>query len=130
MALIDWREEFSVGVAAVDHEHRELIALINEAHAGVSAAEDDGVSAFLGEIYARIAAHFALEERIMRERHYDQFAAHKTDHEHLLDDLRDMMDDYEREQRYDDARLAERLVEWFGNHFKTHDARLHKHLPH
>jgi hemerythrin len=130
MALIDWREEFSVGVAAVDHEHRELIALINEAHASVGAAGDDGVSAFLGEIYARIAAHFALEERIMRERHYDQFAAHKTDHEHLLDDLRNMMDDYEREQRYDDAHLAERLVEWFGNHFKTHDARLHKHLPH
>ena len=39
MPLIDWREEFSLGLPAVDHEHRELIGLINEAHANLAAAE-------------------------------------------------------------------------------------------
>lgn len=129
MVLIEWRDEFSVGVAAVDHEHRELIALINDAHAALGAG-DDGVSEFLGEIYAKISAHFALEERMMRERHYDQYREHKADHEQLLDDLRDIMDEHEHEQGYDEARLAGRLGSWFGVHFKTHDARLHKHLPH
>jgi len=129
MALLEWREEFSVGVAAVDHEHRELIALINDAHSALGAG-DEGVSIFLGEIYARIAAHFALEERIMRERRYDQYAEHKADHERLLDDIRDIMDEFERSRRYDDRLLSERLGNWFGLHFRTHDARLHKHLPH
>lgn len=129
MALIEWRDEFSVGVAAVDHEHRELIALINDAHAALGAG-DEGVSAFLGEVYAKISAHFALEERMMRERHYDQYREHKEDHERLLDELRDIMDDHERKHDYNDARLTERLGGWFGIHFKTHDARLHKHLPH
>lgn len=129
MALIEWRDEFSVGVAAVDHEHRELIALINDAHAALGVG-DEGVSEFLGEIYARISAHFALEERMMRERRYDQYREHKEDHEKLLDDLRDIMDDHERQRDYDETRLAERLGGWFGVHFKTHDARLHKHLPH
>ena len=32
MSLIEWKEEFSVGVPDVDHEHRELIALINQIH--------------------------------------------------------------------------------------------------
>ncbi len=129
MALIEWRDEFSVGVPAVDHEHRELLELINDAHSGLGAG-DDGVTAFLGEIYVKIAAHFALEERIMRDRHYDQYREHKADHEKLLDDLRDIMDAYEIKHRYDEAQLAERLGSWFGLHFRTHDARLHKHLPH
>ena len=30
MSLIEWKSEFSVGNAEVDHEHRELIDLIEE----------------------------------------------------------------------------------------------------
>ena len=62
MALIEWRSEFETGVADVDHEHRELVDLINQLHRelGDNTAPDK-VSAFLGEVYARISAHFALE---------------------------------------------------------------------
>jgi len=131
MTLIDWREEFQVGVAAVDHEHRELIGLINRLHDDMLARDSDvTVSEYLGEIYARISAHFALEERLMREARYDQYVEHKADHEKLLDDIRDIMDDYEDHHRYDDDQLAARLGDWFGVHFRTHDARLHHRLPH
>lgn len=131
MALVEWREEYKVGLPDVDHEHAELIALINRAHdrlltpgSGVTVPE------YLGEIHARISAHFALEERLMRERRYDQFAEHKADHERLLDAIRDIMDDYEDHDEYDEAQFAERLAGWFTGHFRTHDARLHRHLPH
>ena len=30
MKLIEWRDKFQLGIPAVDHEHRELINLINE----------------------------------------------------------------------------------------------------
>jgi hemerythrin-like metal-binding protein len=131
MTLIDWREEFQVGVASVDHEHRELIGLINRLHDDLLARDSDvTVSEYLGEIYARISAHFALEERLMREARYDQYPEHKADHEKLLDDIRDIMDDYEDHHHYDDDILAQRLRDWFGTHFKTHDARLHHRLPH
>jgi hemerythrin-like metal-binding protein len=131
MALIDWRKEFEVGVAAVDHEHRELIQLINRLHDSMlSPRSDVTVTQFLGEIYARINAHFALEERIMQDAGYDRFAEHKADHERLLEEIRDIMDDYEDRRRYDDDTLAARLEHWFTEHFKTHDARLHRYLPH
>ena len=129
MSLITWRDEYSVGVAAVDVEHRELVALINQAHAQMrQAGTPESVSDFLGEIYARIAAHFALEEKVMREKKYDQLAEHKTDHERLLDDIRDIMDAYEDGQLYDEPRCAKVLGEWFIGHFSSHDARLHKRL--
>ena len=129
MSLIAWDEKFSVGIAAVDHEHRELIGLVNDAHdrllrPGAKAAVPD----FLGEIYARISAHFALEEKLMRVEHYAHYGEHKADHERLLDDIRDIMDDYEDDRNFDESRFAQRLRTWFTEHFRTHDARLHGHL--
>jgi hemerythrin-like metal-binding protein len=129
MALIDWKEEFSVGVPDVDHEHRQLIELINDLHAALSSGDSGtGVLDFLAEINAQITAHFALEEKIMRERQYDQYQDHKRDHERLLDEIRDIMDDYEENAFYSDAELSACLERWFSEHFRTRDARLHRHL--
>ena len=129
MALIEWRDEFSLGVPDVDHEHQELIALINELYeAMTSGAGDYTVMDFLGEIYAHVSAHFALEEKIMRERRYDHYTEHKAAHEDLLDELRDIMDAYEENDYFSDDEFAEAVERWFTDHFKTQDARLHKHL--
>ena len=129
MTLLDWREHFSIGIAEVDHEHRELIGLINSLHAALGDERGgERVEAFLGEIFADIAAHFALEERVMRERRYDALAEHKADHERLLDQLRDMMDAQAEGAELDDARFGGQLAEWFAGHFRTHDARFHQHL--
>lgn len=127
MTLIEWKDEFSLGVASVDHEHRELIALINELHRDAeSGAGHDRVVASLGEIFAQIAAHFALEERFMRDSRYPAFRDHKTDHEALLDQLRDIMDRVEDDGSYDQDGLSRELGRWFTEHFRTHDARLHR----
>ena len=130
MALIEWRDEFNTGIAEVDHEHRELVDLINQLHEQLQRdADHDTVSAFLGEVFAKISAHFALEETVMRKHRYDEYEAHKAEHEALLDGIRDIMDDYEAGSyaNADDA-LATTVQEWFVNHFKTKDARLHKQL--
>ena len=127
MTLIEWKDQYSLGVSEIDYEHRELIELINDLYARLQRADSDTVVAdFLGEIYARIAAHFALEEKVMRDNDYDEYAEHKDDHERLLDDIRDLMDDYEDGVYVDVERFGDRLDDWFGEHFRTRDARLHK----
>ena len=129
MSLITWRDEFSVGVSAVDHEHREMIGLINELDDAMGTDADHAtVVAALGEIYARIAAHFALEEKIMRDANYKRFAAHKQDHEMLLDELLDVVDSVDDGGRYDRVELSRTLDRWFSDHFRTHDAKLHREL--
>jgi hemerythrin len=129
MALIEWKDEFSVGVPDVDYEHQKLIALINDLHDVMSSDNSEvTVMDFLGEIYAHVSAHFALEEKIMRERKYDHYAEHKADHEALLDELRDIMDDYEENAYFSDDTFANAVGNWFSDHFKSRDARLHKHL--
>ena len=82
----------------------------------------------LGEIYARISAHFALEEKIMRKARYDGFATHKHDHERLLDRIAGRHRQCRRDGRYDRAGLSRDLDRWFSDHFRTHDAKLHHKL--
>jgi hemerythrin len=127
MTLITWRPEFNIGVEPVDQEHRSLIDLINgiDAAMDVGAAHSDVMRA-LGEVYAQISAHFALEEKIMRNRGYLDYASHKQDHEALLDELLDIIDSVDRDGRYDHWQLSQSMDRWFSDHFRIHDAKLHR----
>jgi hemerythrin len=124
--LIAWREEFRIGLPEVDEEHRALIAEINRLHARLGGGAAVGeVAAALGDVHAAIAAHFALEEKDMSALGYDGLAAHKAEHERLLDEILDLHDGLVESGRYDPAELAARLSEWFVAHFRSQDARLH-----
>lgn len=129
MNLIAWRNEFTIGLPDVDHEHREMIAMINALHESLGPVADvERIVAALGEIHARITAHFALEEREMRNLRYAYASQHKQDHERLLDDILDIIDSVESAADYDPEALGERLSKWFTEHFRTHDSRLHRWL--
>lgn len=82
----------------------------------------------LGEIHSLISAHFALEEKNMQALGYPGFKEHKREHESLLDDIRDTMDECTTELPLDRDAFSARLNAWFGEHFRTQDARLHTYL--
>ena len=132
MAPIQWKPEYSVGDPAVDHEHRELIDLVNVAAEAILEGDNTvNREEALGDVYRAISAHFAHEERQMQSANYEQYGQHKSDHEHLLDVLRDIMDESAGSEETAPARLTTTLDAWFLNHFKKHDARLHRRLgPH
>lgn len=124
MALLAWNDRYSVGNAAIDHEHRELIDMINALHACLRSGDRAGAEAAFGDLYREVTAHFALEEQLMRAHRYGEYEGHKSEHEALLDEIRDMMD----ETGVSDEELSTRLDAWFSKHFSGHDARLHRKL--
>ncbi len=129
MQLLHWKDEYSVGIEAVDYEHKQLIDLINRLHEELDAGDRKRtVPAFFGDLLKGISAHFALEERFMRERGYARLKPHKEDHERLLDELRDIMEAFEHAEEIDAVELTGRLDAWFTRHFRTHDAELHRTL--
>lgn len=126
MALIEWREEYCTGIKGVDYEHEALIRQINAVYELVEDRADKAlVIDSLGEIYGSISAHFALEEQMMKRHDYDHYQQHKTDHERLLDGIREITDEFEKSIDLDDTKFKQKLTDWFQLHFKTHDSRLH-----
>ncbi len=132
MSLLEWKPEYSVGIASMDDEHQEMIAMINAVYGQLGeAASSEDIEAGLEAIFSTISGHFALEERIMLDAGYDEYADHKEDHEELLDQIRDLMDEYVADPVRGAPILEERLSDWFAKHFATFDARLHGRLgPH
>ncbi len=129
MSLLQWKQEYSVGIESMDDEHREMIDLINSVYAKLDAKSDAlQIETCLGDIFNTISMHFALEERIMRFHNYAEFGAHKEDHEDLLDQIRDLMDDFVNDPDAGAVALEMRLSDWFEVHFATFDARLHGRL--
>ena len=115
MTSISWKDEYLINIPSVDHEHQQLIALINEVLAQLRLTQG-GPNALdcLGELHANIAAHFALEEKVMADHHYDEFASHKADHERLLDDIHDLMEELDEAKNLDLDNFSERLSNWFN----------------
>ena len=129
MSLIIWSDEYSIGVPDVDREHEQLIELINRLY---NKFEEDSsettVLEVLKEIHRDMSAHFSNEEKFMRERGYDQYVDHKSEHALLLDEIKEVMFYYEEISDFDKGALGEHLKKWFIVHFKTKDARLHNKL--
>jgi len=131
MTLIKWKPSYSLGIPSVDGEHRDLIEMINRVYANLEgSAESALVEAVLGDIHAGISAHFALEERMMKSAGYSGYTEHKQSHELLLDQIRDLMDEFAADPERGKHELQRRLGDWFSLHFATFDARLHHQLGH
>ena len=129
MSLLKWHSDYSVGVASMDDEHREMIDLINDIYAQLEAGSDaEKIEQCLGEIFSVISSHFALEERLMQKCNYSEYQAHKDDHEDLLDRIRDLMDDFATSPSNGAQQLRQHLSDWFAGHFSSFDARLHGRL--
>ena len=129
MTILEWKSEYSVGNSSVDHEHQHMIEQINAI--GGMLGDDltvKAIESILGEIHADISAHFALEEHLMRLAKYAEYEAHKNDHEDLLDEIREVMDSFVWDPDTGRELLRRKLSDWFGNHFATFDARLHRKL--
>lgn len=126
MSLLKWRTEYSVGVQSMDDEHRELIELINNLYGKLRDEPDsEMIERRLGDIVSAISMHFALEERLMRAHEYEEYAAHKEDHEELLDQIYELVDNFLTDPESGGALLESRLSSWFSNHFAGFDSRLH-----
>ena len=129
MSLLQWKPEYSVGDESMDAEHQEMIDLINEIYGQLESDPDaDQIEQCLGDIFSTVSMHFALEERLMRKNNYAEYQAHKDNHEELLDQIRDLMDDFDADTAAGATRLEQGLSDWFAGHFSTFDARLHGQL--
>ena len=115
MAYLDWNSAFETGVPGIDYEHRRLVTLLNDiSDAILNEAESQQVTDTLGAFHALATAHFALEEKIMREQKYAGLAGRQEIHYRLLDEVREIMDAYENGSYRVGSSLPETLKQWLA----------------
>lgn len=88
---MEWSDKFSVGIPAIDSQHRELFKRINNLVVAIKEhrckEEIDETITFL-EDYARI--HFSEEEKHMRRTHYNGYEEQLKEHGQYLAAVADL----------------------------------------
>jgi hemerythrin len=78
---ITWTEEFSVGVARLDRQHKRLIQMTNRLIATPQTTTDSElISDILSDMTNYAQEHFAAEEELMRQHDYPRLEEHIAQH--------------------------------------------------
>ena len=122
--LFTWSDDYSVGIQAVDEQHRTLIGLINQLHLAI--VEHRG-KATACEVLDRVTEytreHFMLEERLMQLSNYPDYEAHRQQHRAMIDQVQLL-----RHRFYDESQpiafdLLYLLKKWLIGHINESDMR-------
>ena len=124
--LLEWSDAYLIGVDSLDREHLDLFARVNELNAQLARHEDKSrIEETLGEIHSRMMAHFALEEKFMRDTDFPNYARHKREHERFLSNIVEVIEEFRKVPGlgYSESLMAE-LKHWIINHVLTSDQEL------
>ena len=124
--LFEWNESFLIGIDELDYEHKVLIDDINRLHEELARHDQESeVQKRLGDIYARMQAHFALEEHVMKEHKYKFFDEHKREHDDLLENYTEYMLQFmNNTDASSNILIEDTLRRWVINHITTSDKKM------
>jgi hemerythrin len=124
---IEWRESLSIGVEAIDKQHKELLrrfdSLLEACQAGRGIEELKKLQAFLDEY---VCTHFADEEALQRHYHYPGYTAHLAEHSYFIDQISKLRVETEQEgvAIHHVVETNNMLLKWLLNHISKVDAEI------
>ncbi|MGD2080896.1 MAG: bacteriohemerythrin [Nitrospirota bacterium] len=124
MPLVVWSAKYSLGIEAVDSQHKSIVDLINRLHASLRAGE---AKRDTGEILRRMRdyalLHFDMEEKYMEEFGYGGLEEHRAEHE----TFRRKVPEFERSFREGDLtvtlEIMRFLMDWLLRHIQVVDRK-------
>jgi len=126
MAVL-WRQDLSIGVEQIDHQHKELFArinhLLNACTEGKGREEVGGVIGFLEEY---VVTHFGHEEALMADHGYPEMREHKSFHAHFIQEFNLLKERFEKEGAtiYFVIQVNQVVVDWLVGHIQRVDKKL------
>jgi len=81
---IAWKPCYSVGDAALDADHQQILQLINDMYEAMKSNDVSAqLKATLDQLVRYTTTHFEREERVMQECGYPDFTNHKAVHDQM-----------------------------------------------
>lgn len=120
MSLLEWSEALHLGQPVMDETHHEFVDLLNR----FGAANDAERLARLDEFIAHTEAHFRQEEAWMERMQFPPLGCHRTEHEGVLEVMREVRKRIAGGESHYAAVLAQAIAEWFPLHAQSMDTVL------
>jgi hemerythrin len=119
-----WSADYSVNIASLDDQHRELIAILNRLYVAVSKLEGgQAIAGTLDSLTNYTEEHFALEEGLMQRANYPDFDAHQAEHQRFLAQLDQFRKKHVLEDKPIYFEMLGFLKAWLKDHIQCVDRK-------
>lgn len=124
MTLICWNENLSVGIEAVDEQHRMIFKLINETHSAMlEGRSGEQIASVINNLIEYTKSHFAFEEEVFAQFDYPEKESHIAAHRTLTEKVFDYKKRYESGQTILGAEMLGFLKDWLIGHIIAVDKK-------
>jgi hemerythrin len=122
MPIMEWREDYSVGVSTMDYLHKQLVTMINHLYEAMQQSKgEEVVKEILSSLVQCIKYHLSAEEKILRKSNFPGFAAHLAIHQELTMQVLEVMDKIKHGKIVLTVKIIILLRDWLINHIAEQD---------
>ncbi|MGC8778201.1 MAG: bacteriohemerythrin [Candidatus Caldatribacteriaceae bacterium] len=125
MAMV-WSNTFSIGVAVIDEQHKELFTRTNRLlEACQEGRGKEAIRETLAFLEEYVKTHFTNEEKLMTQYSYPGFAAHKKLHQGFTEAFLKLKEEAEKSVGVAlVTQVNKTVVDWWVNHILKVDKEL------
>ncbi|WP_371378070.1 bacteriohemerythrin [Sporomusa aerivorans] len=127
--MVLWKEDYCIGVTAIDEQHHRLFDIANEIDRLLNNEliidKYDQIIAIVSELREYTVRHFAAEEAYMLEVKYPKFFSHKVLHSDFIEKI-DSIDlaQIDNEQNTYLKSILNFVIEWLLDHILKQDKHI------
>ena len=122
--LLEWKEEYSVEVKAIDDQHKEMFRMINELVGLINVVPDrDRIEPLLDGLIAYRQKHFATEEGYFKQFDFEGAEEHIEEHTRFNDRLEALRSGYADDPIGLAFELVDFLEDWLIDHILNTDRK-------
>jgi len=125
-----WTDEFLVGIAEIDEQHKSLVDMINRFYGALAgeAPHRQALNTLLRGLVDYTKYHFATEERLMEEAQLPLTRPHLKQHQEFVQKVGDMVDRFSRGKLVLSVEATSYLRDWLQGHILGTDKQLGREL--
>src|SRR3989344_4665653 len=124
MALLNWVEDYSVGVKEFDEQHKKMFVIINNLYDAMHASViDDELREFINELVSYANYHFSTEEKYFAEFDYPEKEAHIKAHDFYRAKVSEFVKEFEEHKKFLSFEILDFLEDWWLGHVITVDKK-------
>lgn len=118
--FLEWTPALSVGIDAIDEQHKRIVAYINQLQEARLAHDRNAVAAVIDGLVDYTLSHFRFEEAILRKASYPMLPVHQKVHGLFIRRIRDYQQRFALGKDVSEE-LQETLAKWLVSHIKRED---------
>jgi len=129
MPFMTWNDQLSVGVEALDNDHKKMVSMVNILYDGIVAGRgNEALQMIMDDLVAYTGYHFTREEDYFALTGYAEASEHKIEHDVMKERVKEIQLHYKDLSPVLTMGVMVFLKDWLIEHILGSDKRYGPHL--